>query len=67
MINILGTDYMTDKEASQRYGYSVSWFQKARYMKKSPAYVRFRGKGKIYYPLKETDKWFKDNMISLSE
>lgn len=62
MIDIMGVKYMTDKEASKRYGYSTSWFQKQRSLKQQPSFIKLLGKGKVYYPLGETDMWFKDNM-----
>lgn len=62
MINIMGTKYLTEKEASTRYGQSVHWFQKQRYLKKPPPYVKFQQQGRVYYPLDETDKWFKENL-----
>lgn len=62
MIEILGIKYITDKEASSRYGFSQSWFQKRRSQKKSPKFMRLQGKGKVFYPIEETDTWFKDNI-----
>lgn len=64
MIELFGKKYITDKEASHRYGYSTSWFQKQRSEKKHPAFIKLQGKGKVYYELEETDNWFKTNMIS---
>jgi predicted DNA-binding transcriptional regulator AlpA len=63
MKEILGVQYMTDKEAAVRYGYSQSWFRQRRYDSTGPQYVRLKGKGKAWYPLKETDEWFKKNMV----
>jgi predicted DNA-binding transcriptional regulator AlpA len=62
MIEILGKIYLTDKEAAQRYGYSTSWFQNQRCKKINLPFVKMRGKGKVYYPRDEVDKWFKDNL-----
>lgn len=62
MVELLGKTYLTEKEAAQRYNYSLSWFWKSRYYKKGPNYIRLEGRGKIYYPLIETDKWFKEKM-----
>lgn len=63
MIDILGKKYLTDKEASDRYGYSQRWFIKQRQLKKGPKYFQLKGgKGRVLYPLIETDKWFKDNL-----
>jgi predicted DNA-binding transcriptional regulator AlpA len=64
MITCLGVNYITDKEAAYRYGYSQSWFRKRRREKKYPRFVKFPGKGKIFYPVNETDEWFRDNIIS---
>ena len=49
MIELNGTKYITDKEASVRYGYSKSWFQNQRYKKLPPPFVKLQGKGKVYY------------------
>lgn len=62
MKEISGTIYMTDKEASCRYGYSQSWFRQRRYDKTGPRCFRLNNKGKTWYPLDETDRWFKENM-----
>jgi hypothetical protein len=63
MLEILGTKYITDKEASHIYGYSVSWFQKQRYNKKPPPFVKLQGRGKVYYAVDELNKWFKNNIF----
>ena len=62
MIEIMGVKYISDKEASHRYGYSQGWFQKRRQKKIAPKFMRLEGKGKVFYPLEETDKWFIDNI-----
>lgn len=62
MVNIMGKVYINDKEASKRYGYSQAWFQRCRHEKIGPPFVKLRGKGKVYYQIDETDKWFRDNM-----
>ena len=59
MINILGKNYITDKEAAQRYGYSRSWFIFQRNKKQGPKFVKLNKKGKILYPVDETDNWFR--------
>ena len=64
MINILGTEYITDKEAAQRYGYSQSWFQQRRCKHLAPKFVKLQGKGKVFYPVTETDQWFRENIQS---
>ena len=61
MRKIMGIDYITDKEASLRYGYSESWFQQRRSHGNSPPFIRLNN-SRILYPIEKTDKWFKDNM-----
>lgn len=63
MIEINGIKYITDKEASQKYGYSVSWFQKQRHDKKPPPFIKIQDKGKVYYAIEELNKWFDDNIF----
>lgn len=63
MINILDKKYISDKEAAIRYGYSQQWFRLCRHKKKGPPFLKLQGKGKVYYSIEETDKWFKENMI----
>lgn len=62
MIELLGRKFINEKEACQRYDYSPGWFRKQRFNKKEPKFVKSAGTGKIYYPVDETDKWFKDKM-----
>lgn len=62
MRKILGTTYISEKEASYRYGYSPQWFQRKRWEKKGPKFVKLEGKGKVLYPIVETDNWFKENI-----
>lgn len=50
--------YINEIEASARYGYSRSWFQRCRWAGDGPLFKKFRGK--VLYPLKETDQWFSD-------
>lgn len=63
MKEILGTKYITQKEACVRFGLSSQWFERARANGTGPMYFRLRGKGPVFYDLERTDKWFKDNMI----
>jgi predicted DNA-binding transcriptional regulator AlpA len=67
MKEILGIKYITDKECATRYSYSQSWFQKRRANKQDPKFMQLQGRGKVYYPLDETDKWFKDNLETSSD
>jgi hypothetical protein len=63
MIELDGIKYITDKEASARYGKSISWFQRQRHKKLPPPFVKLQGKGTVYYCLNELDQWFKDNFL----
>lgn len=63
MINIMGIDYLTVKEAAHRYGYSKAWFDLRRDQDKGPIYIKILGKGRILYPLTQTDEWFKNAMV----
>lgn len=61
MIDIKGKKYLSPKEAANRYGLSMSWFAKARRTRSLP-YVKLEGKGKVLYPMDETDAWFDTNI-----
>jgi predicted DNA-binding transcriptional regulator AlpA len=62
MLEIFGRKFITDKEASNRYGYSRSWLQYRRSKKLFPKFVKLNGKGRVLYPLDETDTWFKESI-----
>lgn len=64
MKEILGTQYLTEKEASKRYGYSMAWFSKRRYKDLPPKYVTRENSNRVLYPVKETDDWFRSNLQS---
>ncbi len=66
MLEILGKKYIAPKEAAQRYGYSVSWFEKRRLNAKDPKFIRIKKGYKVLYPVDETDAWFK-KLISMDE
>ena len=63
MIEIMGIKYLTEKEASRRYGMSTSWFRNKRWDKKGPSYTKILGVGRVMYPVDLTDEWFRQNMI----
>jgi len=65
MIEINGKHYITEKEASKKYGYSVPWFRLSRKQKDAPPFFRLRENGKILYSIEETDQWFQ-NRFNLS-
>ena len=54
----MGINYLTDKEASLRYGYSIAWFRKMRILKQGPHYIQMMKNGKVLYPVEATDEWF---------
>jgi len=62
MIVIMGEPYLTDKEASDRYGYSQSWFIRARGQGFGPKWVQIKKHGRVLYPAYETDKWFEERL-----
>jgi len=62
MIKILGKEFMNDKEAADRYGYSQSWFIKARVQSNGPKYIQVAENSRVLYPVIETDEWFKKKM-----
>jgi hypothetical protein len=62
MPNILGKDYITRKEASRRYGLSVSWFKARQHHHQEPRFIKIQGSARVYYDLLKTDEWFKNNM-----
>jgi predicted DNA-binding transcriptional regulator AlpA len=62
MININGKQYINDKEASKKYGYSQEWFKKRRNEKKPPCYIKFDVRGRVLYDVDEIDKWFQANL-----
>jgi len=53
----MNTLYLTETEASQRYKYSVFWFQRCRWSGDGPPFLKI--KRKILYPIEDTDAWFK--------
>lgn len=64
MREIMGKKYLTDKEAAARYGYSQSWFIRARSHGNGPRFVQIKNKGRVLYPTDETDEWFKKKLES---
>ena len=65
MIEILGVKYITPKEAAQRYRRSQSWLEKKRCNHLPPKFMKLENKGPVYYPLLETDEWFRKNMTQV--
>lgn len=49
--------YLSETEASTRYGYSRQWFQRERWKGTGPKFIKINS-GKILYPLQATDEWF---------
>lgn len=63
MIAIIGKEYLTLKEASKRYGHSCSWFVREREKGEGPPYIQIKERGRVLYPLQETDEWFKKRIV----
>lgn len=63
MLIIMDEPYLTDKEASKRYGYSVSWFRRMRFMGGGPKWTQIIAEGRVLYPMHSTDEWFKKRMV----
>ena len=61
MILIDGIECISEKEASNRFGYSQSWFRNERYKRSGPIFIKIR-RGKILYPLKNIESWFRINI-----
>jgi|WetSurMetagenome_2_1015567.scaffolds.fasta_scaffold1270386_1 hypothetical protein len=49
--------YLSEAEASNRYGYSRQWFQRQRWLGTGPKFIKVNG-GRIFYPIEITDHWF---------
>lgn len=62
MIEILGKKYISEKEASGRYGYSTAWFQKERFNKIGPPFCKIKEQGKVLYCIDDVDKWFSERL-----
>lgn len=61
--------FINEDQAAERYCYSKPWFQKQREKNEGPPYIKISSSptGKILYPVKETDEWFKSKMITSGE
>jgi len=53
--------YITQKDAVERYGYSKYWWERCRWDGTGPKFLKI--KGKILYPLKETDEFFAKHVL----
>jgi len=60
-----GVKYINEKEASNFYGYSKSWFSLMRSKKKGPPFIKLKS-GRIFYSMNQIEEWFK-NQIELNE
>ena len=61
MKEILGKKYITEKEASQKFGFSTDWFRRQRYLKKPPPFTKLQGR--ILYDLDKLNDWFNKQLI----
>lgn len=62
MLEIDGKSYITEKEASKKYGYSLPWFRLSRKNGESPPFCRLSENSRILYPVEETNQWFKSKL-----
>ena len=67
MLIIMDVPYLTEKEASLRYGYSCSWFAHRRQMGNGPKCVQLIKNGRVLYPMDSTDEWFRVRMMEREE
>ncbi len=63
MIKLFDREYLTEKEASAIYPYSIKWFQEKRQGKKKglscPPFIQIHERGKVFYPVIDLENWFK--------
>lgn len=59
MIKIFERDFMTTKEASKRYGFSVGWLMDRRLTGLDPDFCQNVERGRVLYDVEKTDEWFK--------
>jgi hypothetical protein len=60
----IGLDiYINEKEASTKYGFSISWFRKNRFSKHKIPYHKLNGK--VYFKPNELEAWFKSNFKAM--
>ena len=64
-MNDIEIRYITEKEASTRYSLSRNWFQRARWKGEGPSFVKVGEgpRGRVLYPVKETDEWFEKKLV----
>ena len=55
-----GEEYLTVKQASNRYHWSKNWFLLRRKLGDGPAYIKLFNR--IYYKSTTLEQWFNDNM-----
>lgn len=58
MLTIDGEKYLLTKEVSQKFGVSVYWLRKRRYLRTGPPSHPLDNR--IYYREKDVENWFKD-------
>ncbi len=61
-MDIMGIKFLTEIEASERYGYSKAWFAHKRMARSGPPYIKMAD-NRVLYNLEKTDKWFKEKMV----
>ena len=55
---------LTEKQAAQRWPYSVPWFQRKRHEGGGPPYLKVGGR--VIYPIEELDNWFEGHGLITS-
>lgn len=59
MLEVLGETYINEKEASNKYGLSITWFRTNRYSENKIPYHKLNNS--VFYNTKDVDDWFKVN------
>lgn len=62
MLTYNGVQYLVEKDVARRYGLSVHWFRKARYIGGGPRY--FKMGEKVFYTLEDVDEYFKNHLVA---
>lgn len=55
---------LTEKQASQRWPYSIAWFQRKRHEGGGPPYRKVGGR--VIYPIEQLDAWFESHALVTS-
>lgn len=58
-----GIKYITEKEVSTKFGLSLSWIRKLRYMDSFPYHKLC---SKVFFNEQEVERWLKDNLKTVA-